>query len=137
MGWGKENGGGWRSEEGREELSSIRVSMHNKNIQFIKYSNLQRKKFKYIHMTNRMQPYTLYYGWNASEFLLEILLWKGGIVLYQFLETGTSDRCLICIVQNLRFSGFSLYPLSLFLYSPFKSKYLKAEFDIFSQGFNE
>ena len=32
-------------------------------------------------------------------------------VLYQFLETGTSDRCLICIVQNLRFSGFSLYPL--------------------------
>ena len=31
-------------------------------------------------------------------------------VLYQFLETGTSDRCLICIVQNLRFSGFILYP---------------------------
>ena len=26
----------------------------------------------------------------------------------------------ICIVQNLRFSGFSLYPLSFFLYSPFK-----------------
>jgi len=26
-------------------------------------------------------------------------------VLYQFLETGTSDRCLICIVQRLRFSG--------------------------------
>ena len=41
-------------------------------------------------------------------------------VLYYFLETGTSDRCLICIVQNLRFSGFSLYPLSFFLYSPFK-----------------
>ena len=31
-------------------------------------------------------------------------------VLYQFLETGTSDRRLICIVQRLRFSGFSLYP---------------------------
>ena len=30
-------------------------------------------------------------------------------VLYQFLETGTSDRCLICIVLNLRFSSFSLY----------------------------
>ena len=41
-------------------------------------------------------------------------------VLYQFLETRTSDRCLICIVQRLRFSGFSLYPLSFFLYSPFK-----------------
>ena len=43
-------------------------------------------------------------------------------VLCQFLETGTSDRCLICIVQLLRFSGFSLYSLSFFLYSPFKHK---------------
>ena len=39
---------------------------------------------------------------------------------YQFLETGTSDRCLICDVQRLRFLGFILYPLSFFLYSPFK-----------------
>ena len=31
-------------------------------------------------------------------------------VLYQYLKTGTSDRCLICIVQRLRFSGFILYP---------------------------
>ena len=38
---------------------------------------------------------------------------------YQFIEIETSDRCLICIVQNLRFSGFILYPLSFFLYSPF------------------
>ena len=44
-------------------------------------------------------------------------------VLRQFLETGTSDRCLIGIVQLLRFSGFSLYPLSFFLYSPFKQIY--------------
>ena len=43
-------------------------------------------------------------------------------VLCQFLETGTSDRCLISIVQLLRFSGFRLYPLSFFLYSPFKGK---------------
>ena len=41
-------------------------------------------------------------------------------VLCQLLETGTSDRCLIYIVQLLRFSGFSLYPLSFFPYSPFK-----------------
>ena len=41
-------------------------------------------------------------------------------VLYQFFETGTSDRCLICKVQRLRFSGFILYPLSFFLYSTFK-----------------
>jgi len=41
-------------------------------------------------------------------------------VLYQFLETGTSDRTLICLNQLLRFSDFSLYPLSFFLYSPFK-----------------
>ena len=33
-------------------------------------------------------------------------------ILYQFLETGTSDRTLICLNQLLRFSGFSLYPFS-------------------------
>ena len=27
-------------------------------------------------------------------------------VLYQFLETETSERCLICIGHRLRFSGF-------------------------------
>ena len=47
------------------------------------------------------------------------------IVLYQFLETGTSDRCLIGTVQNLRFLGFSLYPLSVFHYSPFKETICK------------
>jgi len=40
---------------------------------------------------------------------------------YQFLETGTTDRCLIGIVQNLKFLGFILYSLSFFLYSHFKS----------------
>ena len=43
-------------------------------------------------------------------------------VLYKFLETGTSDICLIYIVQLLRFSGFSLYPLSFFLSSPVKDE---------------
>ena len=40
-------------------------------------------------------------------------------VLHQFLESGTSDRCPIGLNQLLRFSGFSLYPLSFFLYSTF------------------
>ena len=35
--------------------------------------------------------------------------------LCQFLETGTSDRCLTCLNQLLRFSGFSLYPIPFFL----------------------
>ena len=30
--------------------------------------------------------------------------------LYKFLETGTSDRCLTCIVQRLRFSFSSYTP---------------------------
>ena len=50
-------------------------------------------------------------------------LYKFDTVLYQFLETGTSDRCLIGIVQLLRFSGFILYPLLFFLYSPFKKEW--------------
>jgi len=49
--------------------------------------------------------------------------------LFQFLETETSDRCLICILQRLRFSGFILYPLSFFLYSPFNNQnYLRPMF---------
>ena len=45
-----------------------------------------------------------------------------GIILtqYQFLETETSDRTLICLNQPLRFSGFSLCPISFFVYSHFK-----------------
>ena len=35
-------------------------------------------------------------------------------VLYQFFETGTSDTCLIYIVQRLRFSGFIRYPPLMF-----------------------
>ena len=46
-------------------------------------------------------------------------------VLYQFLETGTSDRTFVCLNQLLRFSGFSLYPLSFFLYSPFNTEQLE------------
>ena len=53
--------------------------------------------------------------------LLYKIAYKFDTVLYQFLETGTSDRCLKCIVQNLRFSSFILYPLSIFLYSPFNT----------------
>ena len=45
-------------------------------------------------------------------------------VLCLFLETGTSDKCLIGILRLLRFSGFILYPLSFFLYSPFKKNLL-------------
>jgi len=43
--------------------------------------------------------------------------YKFDTVLYQFLETGSSDKYT---VQRLRFSGFILYPLSFFLYSPSK-----------------
>jgi len=50
-------------------------------------------------------------------------------VLYQFLETGTSDRCLICLNQLPRFSGFRLYPLSFFLYSPFNTEQLEVSLE--------
>ena len=46
------------------------------------------------------------------KWILEILSCK---CILKGLETGTSDRSLICIIQRLRFSGFSLYPLSFFL----------------------
>ena len=39
-------------------------------------------------------------------------------VLCQFLQTGTSDKCVICIVQNLKFSCFILYPPFIFFTVP-------------------
>ena len=42
-----------------------------------------------------------------------------GLYIY-ILYIYCSDRCFICIIQCLRFSGFISYPLSFFLYSPFK-----------------
>jgi len=44
--------------------------------------------------------------------------------LYQFLETGTQDITLIDLDQLLKCLGFSLYPLSFFLNSPFKDIFL-------------
>ena len=43
-------------------------------------------------------------------------------VLYQFVETGTSERTLMGLDQFLKCLGFSLNPLSFFLYSPCKVK---------------
>ena len=40
-------------------------------------------------------------------------------VLCQFLKTGKPVRCLMDIVQLLKFSGICPYPLSFFLSSPF------------------
>ena len=44
---------------------------------------------------------------------------KFDTVLYQFLWRGTSDRTLMGLNELLKCLGFSLYPLSFFIYSPF------------------
>ena len=46
--------------------------------------------------------------------------YKFDTVLFQFLETGTSDITFMGRDQELKWYAFSLYPLSFFLYSPFK-----------------
>ena len=58
---------------------------------------------------------------NTATFIQNLAYVRFGIILTQFLETGTSDRCLISIVQNLRSTGFILYSIYpfIFLHSPF------------------
>ena len=70
-------------------------------------------------MQNSSLPEILRLLWDIIVFRLVAYLFSYEFVtvLYQFLETGTSDRCLIVIVQRLRFSGVSLYSLSFFRYS--------------------
>ena len=51
---------------------------------------------------------------------MDVYWYNYDTVLCKFLETGTSDRCLIGIIHFQRFSDFGLYPLSFFPYTPFK-----------------
>ncbi len=55
-----------------------------------------------------------------SKFYIYELSYNSNTVLYQFLETGTSDKTFMGRDQELKWLAFSLYPLSFFLYSPFK-----------------
>ena len=78
------------------------------------------------HVTTIPHFYWRKFCWrNTRLFRLYVIIlsiwYNFDTVLYQFLETGTSVRCLIYIVQCPRFSGFILYPLSFFLYSHFKT----------------
>ena len=52
--------------------------------------------------------------WYRRIFYIYTSWYNFDTVLYQFLKTETSDRWLFGIVQLLRFSGFSLYPLFSF-----------------------
>ena len=84
----------------------IRILMRNSSGYSWEIHPDTHEKFIWILMRNLSG-----YSWEIHTFLYSF-----DTVLYQLLKTGTSDRTLIC----LRFSGFSLYPLSYFLYSPFK-----------------
>ena len=57
--------------------------------------------------------YTKFYKYKFS--------YKFDTVLYQFLKTGTLDRTRMGLGQLLKCLGFSLYPLSFLLYSPFNA----------------
>ena len=48
------------------------------------------------------------------------------LILYQFLETGTSDRTLMGLDQLLKCLGFNLYPFSFFFYNPLNVAFIVA-----------
>ena len=54
-----------------------------------------------------------------SKFYIYEFSYYFNTVLYQFLETGTSDKTFMGRDQELKWLAFSLYPLSSFFYSPF------------------
>ena len=62
------------------------------------------------------------YNYFYTKLYIYEFLHKFDKVLYQFFETGTSDRTLICINQLLRFSGFSLYLFQFFCKVPLNKK---------------
>ena len=106
---------------GDTDVSSI-LSIISIKIEKLVNSNNNRSK---------SEVFSLLWDVSVSDWLLNIFCLKlilnlkflnnFDTVLYQFLKTGTSDRTLIGFDQLLKFLGFSLYPFSFFLYSPFKS----------------
>ena len=69
------------------------------------------------------------YGlFNTTTLIRNLIYIRYGIILTQFYINFSRQEYQIDvfyerIVQNLRFSGFILYPLSFFLYSPFNTKF--------------
>ena len=65
------------------------------------------------------------YGLSNTTLIRNLIYIRFGIILTQFYINFSrqkhQQKCLFCIVQDLWFSGFILYPLSFFLYSPFKN----------------
>ena len=57
------------------------------------------------------------YGmFNTTTLIRNLIYIRFGIILTQFYINFSRQEHQICIVQNLRFLSFSLYPLSFFLY---------------------
>ena len=52
--------------------------------------------------------------WYGHIYYMYTFWYNFDTVLYQFLKTGTSHKCLLCIVQVLRFSGVSIYTPFIF-----------------------
>ena len=78
----------------------------------------------------RNRPVTVLFIENFWELACNEFCWEKyrgypkKIVLYQFLEIGTSDITFMGRDQELKRLAFSLYPHSFFLYSPFKTLFL-------------
>ena len=99
-----------------------------KNEKLLNSNNIRSKpkflRLFWVIVVFRMVVYLLNMIRLNLLFLFKVLYfrfsYKFDTVLYQFLETGTLDRTLMGLDQLLKCLGFGLYPLSFFLYSPFK-----------------
>ena len=106
-----------------DQIQEIRNQSENnprgaRETQVCFYYYLNLKSFQYYIIALPLERVLV--TWYGRISYISTFWYNFDTVLYQFLETGTSDRCLICIVQLLRFLGFSLYLLLFFLKSPFK-----------------
>ena len=72
----------------------------------------------------------MWYGQFYTKHYINKFLFKYDTVLYKFLKTKTSDRTFMGRDQELKCLGFSLYPLSFFFYSPFKSEWDIQDFSL-------
>ena len=97
-------------------LSIIRIKNEN-----LSNSNNERSKPEFSGFFDIVVIRLVAYLFNSTNLIHNLTYIRFCIILTRFsINFSRTDSTLTGLDQLLKFSGFSLYPLSFFLYSPFK-----------------
>ena len=113
-----------REQENRNPNQLYQLKMQNQNYKIILVANLRFSGFSGISLFHIGCVIVVYHLFKTTTFIQNCIYMNFRIKLTPFFINFSRQEHQIGIgigiVQLLRFSGFIIYPLSFFLYSPFK-----------------